>query len=94
MKRDPIMYQCDQCGRGVRAVAGDPIHVTSSGKFCAACLRLAAITETRAHAERVETTVATSSRRGDAARARWAAMTVDQRAERVAKMRSGREATP
>lgn len=92
MKTKPaaIMYHCDRCERPIRGVAGDAIHHTSKGRFCAECLRLNAIESTHAVAEHVEALAKGSSRRGDAARARWAAMTPAQKAARVAKMQAGR----
>jgi hypothetical protein len=95
MKTKPaaIMYHCDGCERPVRGVAGDAIHHTSKGKFCAECIHENAIKETRAAAERAETSAEGGSRRGDAARARWASMTPAQKAERVAKMQAGRATT-
>lgn len=75
------MYTCDECGRSVAAKMGDPIHVLSRGKFCETCLRKpATLTPAPAH----------SDGRGAAAKARWAAMTPEQRAERVRRMQAGR----
>ena len=76
------MSRCTDCGRHIAGTRDDQVHAMSAGTFCTACFR-----------KRLNAPVAPKVRstgRGDAARARWAAMTPEQKAERVAKLQAGR----
>lgn len=78
------MYRCDTCGRSVAAKPGDPVHVTSRGHYCATCLSASATSGQ-------DQPKAKPDGRGAAAKARWANMTAEQRAARVAAMQAGRK---
>jgi len=87
VKKSSILYRCVVCGRGIKAIAGDAVHMVTGGAHCSECLGNAASAAVAAAAPRVP-----STGRADAARARWAAMTPEQKAERVAKLKAGRKA--
>ena len=73
------MYRCDGCGRNVAATSQDPIHWPGGGKYCTGCLG------------KVHKTVETpSTSRADAARARWAAKSDEEKRAHVARMQAGR----
>lgn len=84
-----MMYTCDGCGAPIAAKPGDALNWTSRGKHCDKCNAAGAVHPSR-HDEHVERITAASKSRGEAARARWAAMTPAQQAERVAKLKAGR----
>jgi hypothetical protein len=84
------MRTCDRCGKTIAGTSADPIHVTSRGTHHAACMRAAWAEVSTAKEERTAAVAEVRSRRAEAARARWAAMTVEQRAARVASMHAGR----
>ena len=75
------MYTCTGCERPVAATANDPIHVTSRGKFCAQCL-----TTTRSAPDAPPEK--TKPSRGEAQRARWAAMSPEEKTARTAHLRA------
>jgi hypothetical protein len=77
-----VMYHCDGCGRGVRGTKEDPLHWPGHRKLCTGCLHIHAPDTTR---QRVPSEV-----RAAGARARWAALSPEQQAARVAAMRKGR----
>lgn len=72
------MYVCDGCGRNVAGTSKDPIHRPANRKLCTKCLH---VPEPRA--------VPTATR-GDAAKARWEAMSDEAKRAHVAKMQAGR----
>ena len=81
------MTHCNDCGRRILGMAGDPVHhLSRRGVLCTECLRKPTPEPVRSAPERGAET------RGAAAKARWEAMTPEQRAARVAKMRAGRAA--
>lgn len=75
------MYHCDTCGRSIAATRDDPVHKPGARTLCAECVKLP---EPAAPAKR--------DGRGAAARERWARMTDEEKAERVRKMKAGRQA--
>jgi len=78
-----MAYRCGECGRPVKGVAGDAIHDISRGKLCSECVR-----GTPANA--LPDTRMTSEERSKKNRERWNALTPEQQAARVAKLRAGR----
>ncbi len=81
------MTHCNDCGRRILGVAGDPVHhLSRRGVLCTECLRKPGREAEKVTPERGAET------RGEAAKARWEAMTPEQQAARVAKMRAGRAA--
>ena len=77
------MYTCCECHKPVRAVAGDAIYdLTSRGKICHRC-----VSNTKAAPPDTRLTEEERSKRS---RARWDALTHEQQAARVAKLRAGR----
>jgi DNA-directed RNA polymerase subunit RPC12/RpoP/predicted Fe-S protein YdhL (DUF1289 family) len=85
-KPNAIMYHCARCGRPISATPGDAVHMITGGPHCTECLRDAAV------ASMAAPTRQPSAGRASAAKARWAAMTAEQKAERVAKLIAGRKA--
>lgn len=84
------MYTCKDCGRRILASAekNDPVHILSRrGVLCTQCLRK----PEPAKPERQPS--AARANFGAAAKARWAALTEDEKAARVAAMRAGRART-
>lgn len=81
------MTNCDECGRRILGVAGDPVHhLSRRGVLCSVCVgKPEPAPEGSAPERGVDA-------RGAAAKARWEAMTPAERAARVAKMRAGRGA--
>jgi hypothetical protein len=77
--------RCTGCERHIAGTATDPVHAITGGVFCLTCFRARLSVPTPQPQERKP-----STGRADAARARWAAMTPEQKAERVKKMQAGR----
>ena len=77
------MYRCDGCGRDVAGTAADPIHWPGARKLCTSCLHTPVTSEAKSAEVK-------STSKGDAARARWAAMSDEAKAAHVAKMQAGR----
>jgi hypothetical protein len=73
------MYHCDVCNKWITATPGDAVHKTSAQTLCSKCLSLPSV----APPKKVDG-------RGEGARARWANMTAEEKAERVKKMRAGK----
>ncbi len=80
-----MMYTCTTCQRLVAAKAGDPIHVTSKGKFCTECITAKPPPPPPLPPEKIKPT------RSEAQRARWAKMTPEEKTARTAHLRSARE---
>ena len=81
MKRAPIYYHCDDCGRGIHATAQDPVHKPGHRTLCSKCVgKPAPVVEKKPDG------------RGAAARERWAQMTTAEKRARVRAMQAGREA--
>ncbi len=74
--------RCDGCDRPIAGKAGDPVHALSAGIFCTTCLR---------DGKAVPVAREPGRTRAEATAARWAAMTPEQRAARVAKLQAGRK---
>ena len=84
------MYNCDTCGRGVKAVAGDAIHFVSNKKLCEGCLHDAAHrASSTTSAARSEDVAAARSERG---RKAWTELPEETRKERLAALAKGRAA--
>jgi len=84
------MAHCDGtggCGRFIRATADDPVHHISEGRFCSSCMNK----RSNAPAKPAPDARGKSARKSAASRARWDAMTPEQKAERVAKLQAGRK---
>lgn len=81
------MTHCDDCGRRILGVVGDPVHhLSRRGVLCTGCLRKPEPEVERVAPERG------AEARGAATKARWEALTPEQQAARMAKMRAGRAA--
>lgn len=77
----PVFYHCDGCGNHIAGTMKDPIHQPGSRTLCQTCIKLP---ETPAPPK--------ANGRGAAAKARWEAMTPEQKRAKVAKMQAGRKA--
>jgi DNA-directed RNA polymerase subunit RPC12/RpoP len=86
VKKPAVMYRCVVCGRPITATPGDAVHMITGGPHCSECLGRKSAASMAAPAK------VPSTGRADAARARWAAMTPEQKAERVRKLKAGRKA--
>jgi hypothetical protein len=81
------MYYCDGCHRVVAGTAKDPIHWPGSRKLGTCCLHLP---EAPRASGTSETPEVPKTSRADAARARWAAKSDEEKRAHVAKMQAGR----
>ena len=79
----PVFYHCDGCGNHIAGNTEDPIHQPGPRTLCQVCVKLP---------EAKTTTPAKQDGRGAAAKARWEAMTPEQKRVKVAKMQAGRKA--
>lgn len=80
------MKTCGECGRRILGTGDDPVHdLSKRGVLCTSCLR-------KGEPVAAPSKESASPPRGAAAKARWEAMTHEERAARVAKMRAGRTA--
>jgi hypothetical protein len=77
----PIFYRCDGCNKPIAGTTKDPIHQPGPRTLCQVCVKLSE----PAKAPK------THDGRGAAAKARWDAMTPEQKAAKVAKMQAGRK---
>lgn len=87
-----MAYRCGECGRPVKGVAGDAIHdLSARGRICSECVRGAppATSKAAKDAAKVDSRL-TSEERSKRGRDRWNALTPEQQAARVAKLRAGR----
>lgn len=76
------LYTCDGCGQPIAATANDPVHRPGTQTLCASCMPR--------HAAPAAPEPKKLDGRKAAGAARWASMTTEERAARVAKMQAGR----